>query len=430
MEIDHPDLLETVVVGANFRTSSLSLRDRLIVEDQDVPLFLEKLKSVGFEQAVLLSTCDRVEVQGLSRTPREAVAGIKQLLCDRAGVSFGELDEQAYTYTGIDGVRQMMRVASSLDSLVIGESQVIGQVKASHRLSSQNQMVGKDLENILQVVYAVAKRARTETQIGEFPISIVAASRQLARDVHGNLAGCEILLIGDGDLGELVAGDLASRNDANLTVAHPSERRSGALSRRLECHEVPWNALAAGVVKSDIIVSALGDRDYVLDVDKLSRVIVQRRHKPVFVIDLAHPGDVDPAVHRVDDVFLYALSDLEQAAAQGRRLRETEAEKASRIIEQELSVYAASIQARQASPLINRLREHVADIRQQALVDAKGDAEKATHLMSSRLLHGPTVALRDGAMDGEEDCMIELERALERLFPLNYQTTTNEPDGD
>ncbi len=430
MAVDAGKQLVPVVVGVNFRSSTMDLRDRMFVEDAMIAHVSERLSASGVNQAIILSTCDRVEVQAAHAEPERAINAIRKVLIDHAEVDEAGVSDQMYALSGDDGLRQILRVASSLDSQVVGEPQVLGQVKTAHRLAQDIDMMGPGLETILQTAYTTAKRVRTETKIGERPVSIAAAAALLARDVHGDLADCRIILLGDGEMGELVAMHLMNAGGQHLTVSHPGVTRCDSLASRLGCHSVPWSELSQALPENEVIVTALGGRAYTLSPDMLSTMVKTRRHKLTFAVDLGLPGDIDPAVNRIDEVFLYDLSDLERLAMDGLSHRESEADRANAIVEEELQLFVRNKAERAAVPALNRLRSHVEALRQQALAEAKGDADKATHILTNRLLHDPSTVLRNIAAGGSEAELYTAERVIEQLFQLNQQSTNDDTNGE
>lgn len=422
--------LTPVVVGANHRSSTLGLRDRVFVEDPFVPRFLESLKSSGMTDAMVLSTCDRVEVQGLHEDPLEAEKAVHQGFSSHGEVSGEELREQFYILHGDDALRHMFRVAASLESQVIGEPQVLGQVKAAHRMASDTGMIGSALETILQACYSASKRVRTETTIGERPVSIASAAVQLARDVQGSLERSRGILIGDGDMGELVASQLLNAGLGHMTALHHAPERANTVAQRLSCHWAEMDTLAGEMADAEVVITAIGKREHTLNSDMVRAAISRRRRKPVFIIDLAIPGDVDPAVNRIDEAFLYDIGDLERIAMDGMSHRENVAEHAAEIVEQELAAFNKSRSERAAVPVLSRLRDHVQTLRDQALADAGDDAQKATHLLMTRLLHDPSVVMREIAAEavGAGDLQA-VEAALERLFKLKRTGAASDPGG-
>ena len=421
-------LLLPVVVGANHRSSTMALRDRLFVGDPLVPAFLAGLKEAGLDDAMVLSTCDRVEVHCIHEDPVAAETIVHQNFSRQTELSEQEIREQLYTLHGDDAVRHMFRVAASLESQVIGEPQVLGQVKAAHRIARDAQMIS-GLDAILQAAYSASKRVRTETAIGERPVSIAAAAVQVARDVQGDLERSRGILIGDGDMGELVASHLLNAGLGLMTVLHHDPERASGAARRLSCHAAAMKGLADEMAQAEIVITAIGRREHSLSSDMVRAAVTRRRRKPVFIIDLALPGDVDPAVSRIDEAFLYDISDLERIAMDGMSHRENAAEQAVQIIEQELLAFSRSRSERAAVPVLGKLRHHVETLRDEALTDAGGDAEKATHLLVNRLLHDPSVVMREIAANSDGRAELRaVEAAVERLFRLHQNEQHPSPD--
>ncbi len=417
-----PSTKRLLIAGANHRTSSMALRDRLFVEDTAIGSFVERLRTAGIDEAVVLSTCDRVEVQAACIDRKAGIRAVATALADHAGMPQEELAGELFDLWDGEAVRHLFSVTSSLDSQVVGEPQVLGQVKACYRLAQDAGMTGGVLEAVFQAAFAAAKRVRTETAIGERPVSIAAAAVGLARDLHGDLGRCSGLLIGAGEMGELIAGDLVAGGLHALTAIHPLDTRARAVARSLDCHVGAFADMGRLMAEADIVLAALGRRDYALTADMVKAALRQRRRKPVFLIDTAVPGDVEPAVNRLDGAFLYDIGDLERVALEGRANREAESRKAWDIVDAEVAAYLHGRAERAAVPALARLRAHFEDARLQALRDADGDSERATRLLVNRLLHGPSRAMRNLAArstapgDGGRE---EAERTLNRLFGID-----------
>ncbi len=416
------------MVGANQRSASLAVRDQLFVEEYAMAGLLDGLRGSGFEQALIVSTCDRVEVQAIHHDHEVAVGRIVELMAAHAGLAPEDLNGALYVLSGEDAVRHIFTVTASLDSLVIGEPYVLGQIKASHRAARDAGMNGKELEAVLQAAYGAAKRVRTETAIGERPVSTAAAAVELARGVHGDLERCGGLLVGAGDMGELVAEALLAAGLGHLVVVHPRPGRAEATARTLNCHVAPFEDLARALADADILVTALGARRSFVTAEMVKAALKSRRMRPVLLVDASIPGDVDTAVERLDGAFLYDLNDLEGVAMRGRASRENEAGAALEIIDDEVDGFLRSRAARAAVPTLTALRRHFETAREAAIADAGGDVEKATRLLVNRLLHGPSEALREIAALGSEGAadLREAERALNRLFRLDDSAPEDE----
>jgi glutamyl-tRNA reductase len=407
------DVMRPLVVGANHHSASLALRDALFVDDLAQPEFLAAL---GLPEALALSTCDRVEVWTLHDDPLEAERRIVTALARRVGLSPPLLQDQLYRLTDQAAVRHCFAVASSLDSLVIGEPHVLGQVKACHRLAREAGVCGANLEALLAAAYGTAKRVRSETDVAERPVSIASVAAQLARDLHGDLTGCSALLLGVGGMGELVAEHLLAAGVARLLVTAPKMGRAEVLAESLHCHVGAFENLASLLAEADIVVTAVGARQTSLSAEHIGLALRRRRRKPIFLVDTAIPGDVDAAVNRLEGAFLYDLADLERLALQGRTERQRAAEQALTIVDQMVADFFHGRAARQATPAIVLLRGHVETLRQQALREAGPDAEKATRLLVNRLLHDPSEMMKLLAT-GESQWQAA-ESLLKRLFRL------------
>ncbi|NQV47243.1 MAG: glutamyl-tRNA reductase [Rhodospirillaceae bacterium] len=408
-----------LVVGANHKSSSMILRDRLFIEEDAYAGVLEALRREGVTEALLLSTCDRIEVQAFceDRPGEDMPSRVLKVLAEHGEIDPSELNGQTYVYWDEDAIHQIFSVTASLDSLIVGEPQVLGQVKASHRVSQDTGMAGRGLETIMQAAYATAKRVRSETAIGERPVSIATATTQVAGDLHGDLAGCRALLVGVGEMGELIAGEMLSAGLGRLLVTHPQAKRADELAARLSCHTAEFKDLQSQLIEADIILASLGQRHHVIDAAMMKIALSARRHKPVFLVDAGVPGDLDPAIGRLEDAFLYDLGDLDRVAMEGRAIRENESVAAKLIVSEEVASFLRGQAERVAVPALSQLREHFDKERVKALSDADGDADKATRLLVNRLLHMPSEQLRDAAKSEGSNWQM-MEKLVGRLFGL------------
>ncbi|HYG91678.1 MAG TPA: glutamyl-tRNA reductase [Azospirillum sp.] len=412
-----------LVIGASHRTCSGSLRDRLATEEVEVPDVLARLKAAGFEQALWLSTCDRVEVHAVHPHPLEAGLDTAGVMAERLGISTEDLADQLYTYVGDVAVRHIFAVACSLDSQIVGEPAILGQVKAAHRHAIAAGMTGPELEAVLQAAYAAAKRVRNETPIAEGATSIVAAAVQVARDLHGDLGRCCGLLVGLGDMGGLVLDGLKEAGLGRLTVAATVDRRAEAAARRQGGHFVPWSDLDSALTAADIVVTATGSGRYILSAETMKATLKRRRYRPVFLVDAAIPADVDPAVSKLDGAFTYDLADLERVALEGRAGRDAAVQAAWTIVDAAVASFARERAERAAVPAVAALRAHFEQERRRVLAEHAGlDAGAATRLLINRLLHRPSEVLRAMAADADGGALPEhaaVERLLFQLFRLD-----------
>ncbi|HLO74873.1 MAG TPA: glutamyl-tRNA reductase [Magnetospirillum sp.] len=405
-----------VIVGANHRSASLGLRDQLFVDDAGACEFLVRLKGRGLHEALVLSTCDRVEVWASHHDVDMAAGLICESYAERAALPASALSAQLYTHAGEQAVRHAFAVSAALDSLVIGEPHVAGQVKTAHRLARDAGTCGPELETILQAAFGAAKRVRSETHIGEGPVSIAAAAVQLARDLHGDLSKCAGLVVGAGDMGELVAESLQSSGLGRLSVTAPRASRAETLAQTLNAHVVPFDQMKDALAAADVVVASTGGRHVLVTADVVSAALKKRRRKPIFLVDAGIPGDIEPAVNRVDGAFLYDLNDLERVALEGRATREQAARAAWAILDDELAGFLKGRAARVAVPAIVALRHRFEETREAVLAESHGDADAATRLLIHRLLHAPSEAMKSVAAEGAE--WQQMEKTLRKLFRL------------
>lgn len=407
-----------VVVGANHRSASLGLRDILYIDDTAAPDFLAGLRAAGLAEAMILSTCDRVEVWCAAPDPAQATTAISTAFAAKAGLTADGLAAHLYTLAGPDAVRHGFIVTSALDSLVIGEPHVGGQVKAAHRLARDADAVGGVLDQFIQAAFAVAKRVRNETAIGEGPVSIAAAAVQVARDLHGDLATCRALVIGTGDMGGLVAESLLAAGLSDMLVTAPRDSRAESLAHSLGCHVLPFEDLREALSGADVVLTCVGSRTPVVNAEAISQALRKRRRQPIFLVDAGIPGDIEAAVNRIENAFLYDLADLEKVALEGRATREHAARAARAIVEAETASFMRGRAARAAVPALVALREHFEATRAGVLAEIGSDVDpaEATRLLVNRLLHLPTETMKSIAAEGEE--WQTMEKTLRKLFHL------------
>ena len=412
-----------LVIGTSHRTAPPALRDSFALIEAELAAALEQLAGAGLGEAALIATCDRVELVTTAGDAARAGAALAGLLAERAGLAADRVAAALYRHEGAAALRHLFAVASALDSLVIGEPQVLGQVKAAHRLAAELGLAGGELETVFAAAYAAARRVRRETRIAERPVSIAAAALQLARDIHGDLARCcGLLLLGPGEMGEFMAEQFRRAGLRRLVVCGPPARAERA-AQRFSCNFEPLEQLEEALTGADIVIAALGSGRALLTVPRVASALRRRPTRPIFVIDAAIPADAEPGVNDLDGAFLYDLGDLERAALAGRATREAASAEAWRILEAELAGFAERRAQRRAVPAVVALRQHVEALRRQVLDEAGGDAEAATRLLANRLLHDPSEVLRElrGAMPREAEAMEDL---LRRLFRLGGEEKT------
>lgn len=393
------------VAGVDHRATPLAVREALTPPDPEIPLVLQRLQ---LPEALLLVTCDRVELLGCTEDDQAGRAAFQQLKPD--------LPVEPYLKRDREALRHLCRVAASLDAQVIGEPFILGQVKAADRLASVAGTVGPTVRRALDIAYRAAKRVRSETAIAEHPVSLAAVAVQAACDVQGDLSRRTGLLLGGGEMGEYLADQLRLAGLTNWQVAARVEAQARAAAQRLGGHVADFTDLLPVLTGADIVVTAIGSGRIAIDKPLMRETLRRRRNRPMLLVDAGQPADIAIATGELDQAFLYTLDDLESVAMRGRRNRAAAQEPALAIIEQVLAAAWAEDSERGAVPVVVALRDHAETLRRAVLAETGTDADRATALLLARLLHRPSTVLRDSAGSAED--LAGLERAVRRLFGL------------
>ncbi|MBI3517022.1 MAG: glutamyl-tRNA reductase [Proteobacteria bacterium] len=414
---DSQRLARLVIVGVNHRTTPLDVREQLMLADPDQDAVLAALAADGLSEAALIMTCDRIELVALEAAGGAANLGFARL--ERAaGLPPGAATATSYRLQGEAALHHLFRVAASLDAQVVGEPQVLGQVKAAQRRAADAGALGAGLEAVFAASFAAAKQVRSETTIGQRPVSLAACAVQLVRDLHGDLGPLAALLVGAGEVGEYLAAAFHDAGLARFTVATRSDAQARALAGRLQAHRIDLETVPEALAGADVVITALGSGRILVAAPAVRTALRRRRQRPMFFLDCGLPEDVDAAVDALDQAFVYRMVDLESVAMSGRADREAALGPARAIVDQAVAEFVRARAARAAVPTVVAMREHFEAMRRQILAGAAGaDADSATRALINRLLHTPSEVLREAAGDGSLD-RAELERLVRRLFGL------------
>ena len=416
-----------LVVGLSHRTAPVEVRERLAVAPTDLERELREIAAdSGFEEALLISTCNRVELYATSPNPLDATREAKEKLARRLGDAAG--DEVLYQERGIDVVRHVFRVASSLDSLVVGEPQILGQVKEAFDAANQAGTIGTLLGRCFTQAFATAKRVRNETGIAEGTVSVSSIACELAKKIFGNLEGRRTLLLGAGEMGESAARSLR-QTGTNLHVINRSEERAQALAKACDGRAVPYERLITELADADVVIASTASPNFILTPTLMKGVVRTRRHRPLFIIDIAVPRDVDPRVGNMDNVFVYDVDDLQQVAEENLAVRAREAALAERIVEDEVESFLSWRRSLELAPTIVALRRRFGQVAEEELRRAlprleglsesdRSVLEAMSRSMVNKLLHQPMTELKAGA--GEPDGALLID-AVRRLFALTEE---------
>jgi len=406
-------------IGLDHRASGARLRDLVFVETANLPTMLGWLREAGLGEAVLLSTCDRVEAVVRHASPAAARAAFAEALARNGRVPASEIEAELQLHSGAVAIRRLFAIASALESQVLGEPQVLGQVKDAHAAAAAAGTTGPDLDALFAAAYGAAKRVRSETGLAERPVTMAAAALRVARDIHGDLAGSAALLIGDGEMGELLVRHFTAAGLKRIAVAAPLAARAEQLARALDCHIEEFDKLEEALGRADIVISACGTRRLIVTAELARAAHRRRRRRPMFMIDAALPGDLDPAIDAIDGIFRYDLADLEAAALDGQQSRRAASDAAWRIVDEAAASFLRGRDERKAVAGIAALRARFETERAKVLETVSGDgAAEATRLLVNRLLHGPLARLRELAAD-DPAAQKAAEDLLAELFALD-----------
>jgi glutamyl-tRNA reductase len=410
-----------IALGLNHQTAPVALRERVAFDAAALPAALAALRAQpGVEEAALVSTCNRTEIYAEVAEGAEDVPA--RWLAASQGLEQEALSSYLYCHNDGDAVRHLFRVATGLDSMVLGEPQILGQVKEAWQAARSAGSLGKPLDRLFQQSFAVAKRVRTDTRIGAHPVSVAYAAVRLARQAFARLDQACVLLVGAGDTIELAARHLADAQVQRLLVANRTLEHAQQLAARHGGVALPLSELHRHLAEADIVISATASRLPVISREDVQAALAARRHRPMFLLDLAVPRDIAPEVATLDDVYLYTVDDLEQAIEGNRASRREAAQQADAIIELQCEHYLAWWRAQGRQDALRQLRSDGEAARDRALAkaaqelaagdDAAAVMQRLAHQLTNRLLHAPSSALRQAALDGD----VELLRAAERLF--------------
>jgi glutamyl-tRNA reductase len=419
------------VSGLSHRTAAVDVREQLAVEDDKLREVLHDIQASGaLTEAVVLATCNRVEVYGVADVPGEARATAFRHLCQQRGVRLHELEPHLYTHVGTDAVHHAFRVASSLDSMLIGEPQILGQVKDAFALARSCQTVGPVLHTLFTQAFAVAKKVRTETEIARHAVSVSFAAVELAKKIFTQLAGRAVLLVGAGKMGELAARHLVEHGAFPIYVANRTWTRAQEMARALSGTPVPFDELATAMTVVDIVVTSTGAREPLIHRATVQRIMHDRGARPLFFIDIAVPRDVEASVNTLEDVYCYDIDDLRQVVDANRRERLREAQRADGLVEREVAKFLARQRDAEVIPTIVSLRERLEAIRVSEvrrtlarLPDASPETRQAIDALSAaivnKILHSPITKLRESSRAGSGRSWTEL---VHELFGLGRST--------
>jgi glutamyl-tRNA reductase len=419
--------MKLLVTGVSHKTAPVEVRERLAFSEAALPAALESLVSrEGILEVLVLSTCNRVEIAVSADDAVDPVNTISSFLHQVHGVEHSTLGPCLYHYEGRDAIQHLFRVAACLDSMVVGEPQILGQLKAAYAVAKSSDCLNGLLESVVARAFNVAKRVRSETGIGQMAVSVSYAAVELARKIFGSLDGRTVMIVGSGKMSELAARHLRRSGAAHIFVTNRTFERAQELAGIFQGTPVEYNRFLGILPEVDILITSSGAPHYILTSDDMQRVISARRNRPMFLIDIAVPRNIEPSVNKVDNVFLYDIDDLQEVVNANLRERFKEAERAEELVAQEVERMMARIKVQEVAPTIVSLQEQLEQIRlaeierlRRKLGTLTSDQEEAleslTRSIVNKIAHGPISELRRQAGRPEG---LQIIHAIRQVFHL------------
>ncbi len=423
--IDTSFFMALFTLGINHTTAPVEIRERIAFTPETLPLALRELATrPHVDEAVIISTCNRTELV-LELANDDAIDEVCAWLTTRQAMDDPDVHQRFYRHSNTDALRHLLTVSCGLDSMVLGEPQILGQIKQAYETAREQATVGSALNSLFQYCFAVAKEVRTDTAIGANAVSVASAGVSLARQIFGDFAGHTALLIGAGETIELAAQHLHNRNLSRMIVANRSIDRARELAERYDGFAIHLDELAAHLSDADIVISSTASLEPILTRSDFERAVGGSKRRPVFMLDIAVPRDIEASIGELDDIYLYTIDNLRDVIDDNLRSRESAADDARAIIENRIDHYKLLLKSRDAAPAIQALRLKGETERDKTLAQARNmvasgkSADEALEFLANtltkRLLHSPTSGLRRAAEDEDLDTL----DAARKLFKLD-----------
>ena len=417
--------MSIILAGVSHHNTPLSIRERLYFPETHMDEWLDRLAGYsGLEERLILSTCNRVEVYSAAEDFDQGLDAIHRFFLESRDIGADELNAHLYVHREAEATRHLFTVASSLDSMVVGEPQILGQVKEAYRVAQASGHAGKALTNLFSRAFRVAKKIREQTPIGESPVSVSSVAVDLAKRIFGSLAGKNVLLLGAGEMGEAAARHLKASGADNLHVANRTLARAQELAAKLTGSTVSFDNLEGALIEADIVIASTAAQGFILDKPIVAAALERRRDAPVFLIDIAVPRNVAPEVNDLEDAYLYDVDDLQSVAADNLRGREEIARDAREILESEVQTYLARQQAEELRHTFAAIRFFAESMRQEEVQktfsrlpelgeEGRDALDAMTKALVNKLLHHPFAVLRQMSEEDVEGISVE---SVQKLF--------------
>jgi len=419
-----------ILLGLNHTTAPVELRECIAFSEEDTEEALEALNDrPEFREVLLLSTCNRVELLFVTDNQEVCIPEAKRFIAEHNRVPLDDVESALYVYEGANAVRHVFRVASSLDSMMIGEPQILGQIKSAYRTATQKKTSGVILNRLLHRAFFVAKRVRSETGIGDHAVSISYAAIELGRKIFGTLEGKEVLLVGAGEMAELAVENLIRHHAGKIWVANRTFERGLELATRFGGQAIRLEEIQESLRQVDIIISSTGATSPVITRDDVRSVMRSRKNRPMFFIDIAVPRDIDPTINRLTNCYVYDIDDLQEIIDENIEDRNREAVKGERIVEEATIRFGQWYDSLAVVPTIVALRRKMEDIIEEQIDKTLGglknisdndrDAfDRMKQALINKMLHDPTMFLKSNGCLGDRSLYLDVTR---RMFNLDNE---------
>ena len=430
--------MHVIVVGLSHKTAPVEVREKLAVPESRLDEALARLRTyAGIREGFLLSTCNRVEVYAVVDQAEEGHARVQDFFADtHLSLSSEQLTPHLYGYTGDRAIGHLFRVAASLDSMIVGEPQILGQLKDAFEVALNHKASGVVLNKLVRKATSVAKRVRTETKIAETAVSVSYAAVELAKKIFSNLSEKTVLLVGAGEMAKLAAQHLVDQGVRKVSITTRDAASAVELARRFNAASIPFEHFRHEMADADIVLCSTGASHYLIGVEDVQQAVRRRMNRPIFLIDISVPRNIDPAVKDIDNAFLFDVDDLEMRVEQNLEERRREAGKAERMVEEEVGQILHWMKSLEVTPTIVALRNRAETIKQAEIDKAlarlqnlsaqeRSVVEGLASSIVNKLLHGPLVTLKAESTAGGGALFVEAAR---RFFGLDDQTAAGRPD--
>jgi len=401
--------MKFLITGVSHKTAPVEVRERLAFREETLPAALADLRAhEGVSEAMILSTCNRVEIVVTTTDACDPRAVVDAFLAERKGICPEEMEPHLFRHEGQDAIHHIFRVAASLDSMVVGEPQILGQLKTAYAAAKNCGALCGWLEGLLSRAFGVAKRVRSETGVGQMAVSVSYAAVELARKIFGSLSGKTIMIVGAGKMSELAARHLRRSGASHVFVTNRTHERAVDMAALFQGTPVEYTRFVSMLPEVDIVITSSGAPHFVLHKEEMQRVISARRNKPMFLIDIAVPRNIEPAVNEIDNIFLYDIDDLQEVVNANLRERMKEAEHAEILVTEEVDRMMARLKVAEVTPTIVSLQEQLEQIRAGEMEKVRRkygpftpQQEEALEMLTrgiiNKVAHGPISELRNHA---------------------------------